>query len=306
MRVAVVGAGAIGCFYGGLLAKENNDVTFVARGKTRDALEKQGLTVKSIWGNFSIPVKVVDSEHLDAVDAFDVILLAIKSTALEDALPELQLISDESTRIACLLNGIGNEERLSDVFTEQQIIGGSAFASVIREAPGVVNHVGEGRLVLGEWAAAKPTFPLKWLISAFQQAGADVSLSDNIRQIKWEKLLWNMTYNPLTALTGTRVGEALDDPDLYHLLEKVSREYLALASAAGVTIGADYQRALLIPDDDVRRHKTSMLQDFENGREMELQAILGFAIRVANMHNVKVDTIETLHALLRFFQKKNR
>lgn len=304
MRIAVLGAGAIGCFFGGLLARSHCDVTFVAKGRTLERLRTHELVVKSVRGDFSLPVPVLDSGHLEGVSSFDMILLAIKSTALEEVLPQLKRLSDQHTKIICLLNGIGNEERLAEVFGPEQIIGGSAFISVIREAPGMVNHVGEGRLVLGPWQSDASIENLKTIVRILQQAGIQASITSVIRQVKWEKLLWNITYNPLTALTGTIVGKALGDPDLKNILQSVKDEYLQVASAAGITISAAYTDSLLLPDKEVQNHKTSMLQDFENGREMELEAILGFVLTTANRLGVQPKTIECLYHLLRYAEKK--
>lgn len=303
MKIAILGAGAIGCFFGGLLAKNQLNVTFIARGKTLERLRNHPLDVKSIRGDFSLPVKVMDAGQLSGDEKFDFVLLAVKSTALQPSIKELKKLSGPQTEIICLLNGIGNEEKLAETFGAEHVVGGSAFISVIREAPGIVNHVGEGTLVIGEWKKGKNNHPLDPLISAFSASGIKATVSDNIRQIKWEKLLWNIIYNPLTALTGTRVGEALGDPDLMHLFVQVKQEFLSTAEAAGVQIRNSYRDNVLLPDPQVQNHKTSMLQDFENGRKMELEAILGFVIQTAQKHHVSVQTIDTLYHLLRFAER---
>ncbi|RYM06739.1 2-dehydropantoate 2-reductase [Sporolactobacillus sp. THM7-7] len=308
MKIAVLGAGAIGCYFGGLLTREHQDVTFAARGRTLDYLRSHDLIVKSILGDFSLPVKVIDAEHLQQETDFDFVLLSVKSTALMDTIPILQLMTGPMTKIVCLLNGIGNEEKLAEVFGADRVIGGSAFISIIREAPGVVNHVGEGTLVLGEWLrenAKKQEQPLNPLAESLRLAGVKVDVTDHIRQVKWEKLQWNIIYNSVTALTGTRVGEALKNPDLFPLLSSIKDEFLHVARAEGIRIRQSLSDNVLLPNPDVEHHKTSMLQDLENGRKMELEAILGFAIQVAHKHHVPVTTIETIYHLLRFTERKN-
>lgn len=304
MKIVVLGAGAIGCFFGGLLARKDMDVTFVAKGRTLERLRQHDLIVKSIRGDFSLPVKVVDAEQLRAEENYDFILLAIKSTALDDVIPKLRTLSGPKTEIVCLLNGIGNEERLAEIFGDDRVVGGSAFISIIREAPGIVNHVGEGTLMIGEWKKGKSGKSLERLVKVFHESGIRTEISADIRQVKWEKLLWNIIYNPLTALTGTRVGEALDDPDLAHLLSQVKSEFLSTADAAGIIISTDYTSKVLLPNPEVQNHKTSMLQDLESGREMELEAILGFVIKTADQYKVPVKTIETIYHLLRFTERK--
>lgn len=305
LKIAILGAGAIGCFFGGLLAKENCDVTFIAKKRTLKRLEQHDLIVKSIRGDFALPVPVLDAAKLEGPFDFDLIVLAVKSTALEEVIPQIQQLADEDTKIICLLNGIGNEERLTEIFGSKRIVGGSAFISVIREAPGIVNHVGEGTLILGEWQHEADSELLNDLAAKFKAAGIRIQINPNIRQIKWEKLLWNITYNPLTALTGTRVGEVLTDPNLREILETVKKEYLQVAQSAGIVIGSDYIDALLLPNKEVQNHKTSMLQDFEAGREMELEAILGFVVETAEHRQVPVPTIKTLYHLLTFAQRKS-
>lgn len=306
LKIAVLGAGAIGCYYGGILAKEHTDVTFIARGRTYERLKHHELVVKSIDGDFSLPVNVIDSERLQGHAAFDYILLAIKSTGIEAAIEELKALMGDGTKIICLLNGIGNEERLAEVFGAERVIGGSAFISIIREAPGIVNHVGDGKLVIGEWQSrAHQDVGLIELEKRLLQAGAAACITSDIKRIKWEKLLWNITYNPLTALTQTRVGTALKDPDLKLLLERVSAEFLNLADKRGIIIREDYKTGLLTPDEAIQNHKTSMLQDFENGQPMELDAILGFVIQTAKQCEVSVPTIETLYHLLCFLERSH-
>ncbi|WKB36226.1 ketopantoate reductase C-terminal domain-containing protein [Terrilactibacillus sp. S3-3] len=165
------------------------------------------------------------------------------------------------------------------------MIGGSAFISVIREAPGIVNHVGEGSVIIGHWreeashravleeeavsdGSGDPQKSIENLANAFTRSGIKAIVADNIRQVKWEKLLWNIVFNPVTALTRTTVGEVLDDPDLAALMEQIKDEFLATAQAAGVSIHPEMIDIALHPDPSVRRHKTSMLQDLENGRKM--------------------------------------
>ncbi|WP_010631856.1 ketopantoate reductase family protein [Sporolactobacillus vineae] len=306
MKIAILGVGAIGGFFGGLLAKNKLDVTFIARGKTLERLRSHPLEVKSIKGDFSLQVEVLDAGKLTGDETFDIILLAVKSTALQPSIEEIKKLSGPQTEIICLLNGIGNEEKLAETFGPEHIVGGSAFISVIREAPGVVNHVGEGTLVIGEWKKGKNADRLVPLIKAFSASGIKATVSENIRQIKWEKLLWNIIYNPLTALTGTRVGEALEDPDLNDLFNQVKQEFLATARAVGIQIRSSYVDNVLLPDPQVQNHKTSMLQDFENGRKMELEAILGFVVQTAGNYHVPVTTIDTLYHLLRFAERSRK
>lgn len=310
LKIAVLGAGAIGCFFGGLLAREKQDVTFVARGQTLDYLRCHDMIVKSINGDFSLPVKVADAGHLQQETDFDFVLLSVKSTVLEDVMPELRALTGRRTQIICLLNGIGNEEKLVDEFGADRVVGGSAFISIIREAPGIVNHVGEGTLVIGEWQRENDPAEgrkqmLGELAGALRSAGVKTEVTDDIRQVKWEKLLWNIIYNPVTALTKTKVGEALNDSDVMPLLQGMKSEFMETAKAAGVTIRPEFSDTVLLPNKEVQNHKTSMLQDLENGRKMELEAILGFAIQVAHEYRVPVKTIETIYHLLRFIEKRN-
>ncbi|MCO7128129.1 2-dehydropantoate 2-reductase [Sporolactobacillus shoreicorticis] len=307
MKIGVLGAGAIGCYYGGILAKEEVDVTFIAKGQTLERLRDHALIVKSINGDFSLPVKVSNAENLEKDRSFDYILLAIKSTALNAVIPELSVLMGPKTKVVSLLNGIGNEERLAEVFGAEHIVGGSAFISIIREAPGVVNHVGDGKLVIGEWEEEnQANGTLHELKEALVHSGAEVQITNHIRQIKWEKLLWNITYNPLTALTRTRVGEALSDADLHGLLKRISEEFLSVAAKSGIQIREQYIAGLLTPDEKIRNHKTSMLQDLENGREMEVDAILGFVIQTADQCGAHVPTIETIYHLLRYTERQNQ
>ncbi len=298
MKFVVVGSGAIGCFYGSLLARAGEDVTFVARGNTLTQLQQQDLIVQSIWGDYSMPVHAIDTTKLHEVQACDYVLLTVKSTALADVMGELDQLVTKKTKIVCVLNGIGNEEILADRFGEETIIGASAFASVIVEQPGFIRHVASGDIMMGSWNN-QSSESLQLLARAFQRAGVNVILADNMKKAKWEKLLWNISYNPITALTRKTVGEAIADPQIYHIMNRVTEEYLNVVESIGMTFEEEMKSNVLYPNEFVRNHKTSMLQDLESGRKMELDSIMGHVIRVAKEQNVLIPTIESMYYLLK-------
>lgn len=303
MKIVVIGAGAIGCFYGSLLAKAGEDVTFVARGETLRHLQEQDLLVHSVWGDYSMAVHAIDSSHLSEIRDCDLILLAVKSTSLTSVFPQIEQLLANETKILCLLNGIGNEERLAETFGAERVIGGCAFVSVINEGAGRIRHLAKGDLAIGSWIKQTSSF-LSELRAAFTKAGVAVTLEENMKEAKWEKLLWNIRYNPITALTRTTVGEAVDSPYLYAILHEMTSEYMNVAASIGITFDLEKNKETFHPNQAVKQHKTSMLQDLEHGKKMELDALVGYVIKIAKEQNVPVPTIETIYQLLQYEEQK--
>ncbi len=303
MNIVVLGAGAIGGFYGALLTRQGENVTFIARGKNLEHLQNHDLHIESIWGDFSVSVKAVAASDIPSLDPCDVVILAVKSTALKDVIPQIKELISEKTKILCLLNGIGNEEILAEEFGADRVIGGSAFVSTIFEKPGLIQHVAEGKIVMGDWTKERSKV-VNQLAEVFRNLGVEIEVSDNIQQAKWEKLLWNICFNPITALTQTKVGVALNNQDIFPIMKRIQSEYLAVAKAYNIHFDPEQANWIFEENEDAGNHKTSMLQDFESGKKMELDAIMGYVIKLAHEKDIPVATIETIYHLLRFAENE--
>lgn len=306
MRVVVYGAGAIGCLYGSRLAKCGCDVTFVARGGSFEYLNTKNINVYSSYmGNYSLPLKVISPMQLQEVKGVELVILSVKSTALDNVIPYLEQIVTEKTKVVCFLNGLGNEEKLAKRFGMDKVIGAVAHDSVRMERYGQIRHVSGGGIGLGAWQNCTD---IREIATMFEQASFPVDIATDTKLMKWKKLFWNIVYNPVTALTGRTVGEVLEDPDLLCIMNRIIQEYLSIAEYAGISMPEMSKRTetILTPSETAKDHKTSMLQDFESGREMELEAILGYVLRLAHEMHTSLPTIETLYNLLKHKQRGQR
>lgn len=299
MRIVIYGAGAIGCLYGSQLTKCRYDVTFVARNEKLEYLHTKEINVhSSYWGNYSVAVKVVSPQQLPEVMNVEVIILTVKATALDDVISDLEKIVTKKTKVVCFLNGLGNEEKLAEKLGGETIIGAVAHDSVIMNPYGHIWHVSDGGIGLGAWANCTD---IGFIAAMFKQADFSVDIAADVKLMKWKKLFWNIVYNPITALSGKTVGEVLEDPDLRCIMTYIVQEYLLVAEHAGISMEEMHKRAdgILMVSDMEKDHKTSMLQDFEAGREMELEAIIGYVIKFATERNISLPNIENLYYLLK-------
>lgn len=303
MKIAVLGTGAIGGYYGGKLAKAGNDVSFVARGINAEALKRQGLRVESYEGDFHLPsVRVVD--QLDKLGSVDLILFTIKSTGTIKVAEQLKQSIDGRYSILCMQNGVDNEEILAEAVGPDRVLSGSAYISASLASPGVVRHDAMGTLSIGEWYGDR-TDRVQQINDLFQQAGINCRISPDIRQTKWEKLCWNITFNPITALTFAKVGHVLDNPGLRSVAEAVMNEYVQVAQGKGIEIREKVKANTFSNSESIREHDTSMLQDRKSRKPMELESICGSVIRWGEELGVDTPVLKTLYQSLKFIDLQN-
>jgi 2-dehydropantoate 2-reductase len=277
MRIAVVGTGAVGGFFGGKLARSGLDVVFISRNETLHRLQQDGLTVKENGKCWSIAVKACSIT--DEVDPFDLILFCVKSTATEEAARSLSGLLAPHTVILALQNGVNNEGEIADIVGDQRVMGASVFVASKALSPGVINVVGDAHLSIGELDGVRSQRVEK-VAELLTQSGVTCRISRNIMQTKWEKLLWNTAYNPLSALTFSTVGEIYDNSILSQTVRNIISEFTRVAKAKGINLR---EKAVIAayPENQVgtKSHKTSMLQDREAERPMEMESIAGCIVK---------------------------
>lgn len=310
-RIAVIGAGGIGCYYGARLLTQGHKVWFVARGEHLQALQTHGLTLSH--PDFSFNGKV-DACSLDALLAqrqpedLDALLLCTKATATPTVAESLRgwlARTQQQTPVISLQNGIDNEPQLAAALGEDCVIGGLAVrigGHIIR--PGVVEATGVAQVILGAWPHAGSPAGQRFgqgltpLVYAFNQAGIPTRLVDNIRHELWRKLLINNGVNPLSALTGLDTRSLSHHPQFGPIVHQLMHEAALVARADDELLtgqDADEMYELMRTFDPI---KTSMLVDLEKGRQLEVDAISGAVIRRAQQLGVAVPYTETVYALL--------
>ncbi|MBI5947429.1 MAG: 2-dehydropantoate 2-reductase [Chloroflexi bacterium] len=301
-KIVVVGAGAVGGYYGGLLARGGHDVTFVMRSGLEEVRE-QGLDVRSPNGDFHVRVGAVASTAEAGVA--DWVVCSLKATAIDEAERLVRPAVGPETRILALMNGLGIEERFAGWAGAERVFGGMAFVCINRGHGGVIHHLEYGRVSVGH--AGDDAAQVAELAALLRSGGVEVVEAPNLRYARWEKLCWNIPFNGLSVASGGLGTESiLKDPLLAATGERAMREVVAAANADLEAAGST---ARLDPEDVVARmfgqtkmmgdYRTSMVIDYVLGRPLEVEAILGEPSRRAAALGVAVPTVDALYALVR-------
>jgi 2-dehydropantoate 2-reductase len=299
MRIAVIGVGGVGGYFGGRLAQAGHDVTFIARRATLEALRARGLRVDSILGDFVVEhVSVTDDPS--AVGAVDVVLMAVKAWQLPEAATQILPMLGADTMVVPLENGIDAPEVLTPIVGAQHVVGGlCAIVSFIVDRGHIRHAAFEPTVMFGE-LDHRSTDRVERLRDAFASAGVHVEVPPDIRRSMWTKFLFIATMSGIGALTRVPVGVWRADADIRALAERSLREVLALAAARGIDLGADavertWQRYDALAADST----TSMQRDIMEGKPSELEAQLGAIVRLAGESGVATPVTSMIyHALL--------
>lgn len=298
MKIGVAGTGAVGGYFGGLLKKAGNDVIFLGRGKSLERMREKGLMIKSEWEDFTIDG--IFTDQYEAFSEIDLLLFCVKATDTKDVAIHLQPFIKETCLILTLQNGVDNEEILSSIYGERRILSAAAYIQAIVTDSGVVKQIGvPPRLIIGalDNSLSKKVNEVSTLVNA---ANIETFTSSNVIKIKWNKLLWNVTFNPLTALVESRVGAIIDDEGLHNLSVKICKEAIAVAVGLGIDMDEDYYETILAQGQLARDHQTSMLQDRLKGKPLELESICGYIVKKGKEVKVETPVLETIYYLLKY------
>lgn len=297
MRIAIVGAGALGLYYGALLQRSGMDVHFLLR-RDYDAVTRDGLKIFSIHGDFTLP-QVQGYRSSQEIGSVDLVLVGLKTFANDRYAELIAPLIGVRTQILTLQNGLGNEEALAELFGAERIIGGVAFLCSNRGAPGEVHHLGEGRIVLGEYLPGDQG-RLERLVAIFSKAGVDCRATSDLKRARWEKLVWNIPFNGLSALLQQPVNLLVTASSCRQLVREVMLEVIAAANAQGLThpIAESYAERMLEFTDAMGEYKPSMQIDREEGRQLEMAAIFGAPLAYGRRKGIKMPRVEMLATLL--------
>lgn len=297
MEILVVGAGAVGGYYGGRLAQAGARVSVVARSDY-EVVEKEGIHIESPAGDFHFrPHRVLRSAT--AFGGFpDVILVGLKVLKEIRTADLIRDVVGPKTAVLLIQNGVDIEPPVAEAFPENEILSGLAFICVHRTAPGKVLHQDYGRLVLGRYPGG-PSETAQRLAAMFRRSGVPCEVTEDVVTARWQKLVWNAPFNPMSVLCGgASTQEMLGHEETTRLVRAVMEEVCAVAAATGHPLPPDIVEGMIADTRKMTPYKTSMLLDFEAGRPMEVEAILGNAVRIARSLRVPVPRMETLYALL--------
>lgn len=289
MKIAVVGCGAVGSFYGAKLARSGQVVHFLLRSDY-DIVRQHGLTILSPGGDFHFQPRC--ARDPGEIGVADLVLVALKTTANHRFAELLPALVGPGTRVLTLQNGLGNEEQLAELFTPEQVLGGLCFVCLNRLRPGVVRHLDHGDIVVGEFTGP-PQPRTHELGAAFNRAGIVCRVSSDLAHAHWEKLCWNIPFNGLGVAAAASypaviagrwdasqgLGRCLATDELLRdpAWEKLVRQLMGEVIGAARRLGFDAPATLA--DDMIRRtrtmgaYKASTLLDFEAGRPLELESL---------------------------------
>ena len=297
MRFAVVGSGAIGCYYGGKLVAAGHNVHFLMRADL-PVVRRNGLRIRGPGEDIHLP-KVNCYASTDEIGACDVVIIAVKTTSNE-SLPELlgPLVSAQ-TMIVTLQNGLGNEEFLAKHFEPGHIAAGLCFIGVRRTAPGMIVRDDHGQIRLGEYNR-KPEERTHRLAEAFRRSGIDCQVVEDLGLERWRKLVWNISFNGLAvAAGGVDTEKILTDPNLYNETKALMYEVIAAANKCGFPLKNSVADDQLRLTKSIGPYKPSTLLDLEAGNPLEVEAIWGEPLRRAKAAGAEVPRLEKLYSLLR-------
>jgi 2-dehydropantoate 2-reductase len=306
MRIAIMGTGGVGGYYGGLLAQAGHEVTFIARGAHLAAIRNQGLQVKSVFGDFRVlPAQVTDKPS--EVGPVELVVFAAKTYHTDDAAHLIKPLVSQDTVVISFQNGVDAAERIGPVVGAEHLIGGATWLSAAIESPGVIGQYSQfRRIVLGEFDGSV-TPRAQALREVFQSTGAAVEVVQNIEQILWTKFVFISAISALGSLTRVTMGEYRGVREARTVLTEAIHEVVAVAQAKGVTLDPDVvTNTLKFIDESAASIKPSMQRDIEAGRMSELESMIGIVVRLGTKLSVPTPVMGLAYAVLKPGELKAR
>jgi 2-dehydropantoate 2-reductase len=294
-RILVIGAGAVGAYFGARLQQRGCDVTFVARGEHLDALQRDGLDIRSIDGDVRLAVR---AESRAPASPVDLVLIAVKAWQTEAALDAAAPAIGPESFVWSLQNGIDNEDRIAARVGADRTVGGVAFIGAERTAPGRIDHTAAGQATMGAWTTRYADRLHGWAQRLDQPPLLRLAWAEDIRSTLWHKLMWNAAFNTTTALAGVTARQILADPAGRELVRAAMVEVRSVAEASGAVLPPDAEDAYITRTWDGGEVRTSMLVDREHKRPLEHDAISGALVRRADELGIDVPVQRALFAML--------
>jgi 2-dehydropantoate 2-reductase len=298
MKILIMGAGAVGLFYGARLQQAGEDVSYCARGENLRALREHGLEVKSFKGDFQLQLKATDNPREFA--PYELILLCVKSYDTVATARLLDRCLGGDGAVMTIQNGVENEEALCTVLPRESVMGGNARVGAELTAPGKLLHTASGIIEFGELDGRETPRALR-MAEAFKRAGIFGQLTRDLKSVRWKKLMGNNGTNTVSALARCTLGEMFAAPESDALVHRLINETAIVGRAEGANLSDEDVEAIY----NIARGfsnasaiKTSTLQDLERGKRLEYDAISGAVMRAARRHGLSVPATETVHALL--------
>jgi 2-dehydropantoate 2-reductase len=320
VRIVIAGAGAIGGYIGARLAQAGADVVLLARGAHLRAMQERGVRVLSAEGEFTVRPPVTGD--LESIGVADVVFLGVKAHSLTSLVPSLRRLYGPDTVVVSTQNGIpwwyfqqhGGEldgyrlERvdpggvIADSIEHRRIVGSLAYFGTDLVEPGVIHHAEGNRISFGEPNGEKSE-RVRQIVAPLVAAGFKCPITARFRQEIWVKLLGNVAFNPLSVLTGGTLAQMTRHPELSRAARAVMVEAEAVAARLGIELPISIDQRMAGAE-KVGDHKTSMLQDFEAGRPMELEAVVGAVVELGDRLGVETPATRAVYACVKFLDER--
>lgn len=301
MRVAVLGSGGIGGYYGALLKRSGHDVAFIARGTHLEAMQRRGLTVRTSEGESTIAVTA--SADTASIGTVDLVLFSVKSYDTATAAQALTPLIARDTTVITFQNGLDNVEAIASVAGSEAVLAGAVYVALQLVGPGVILRTGgEGKMVLGELSGTL-TERVQRIADAFRQSGIPHELTPDIRRVLWDKFLFITGIGGVTALARSGIGPLVASAAGRSLLHAACAEIVAVAQAEGAhlqpaALDAVLAQAATLP----APWRSSMARDLEEGRRLEVDTLSGAVVRRGIKHGIPTPVHQAIVACLSMHQ----
>ena len=295
LKVAVMGAGAVGCYFGGMLARAGHPVTLVARVQHVQAIARAGLRMETRSFDERVPLAAT-TEVAGAQDA-DVVLFCVKSPDTEEAGRQLKPFLRPDTLVLCLQNGVDNAERLRAVLPTANVGAAVVYVGTEMAGPGHLKHHGRGELVID------PAPGSEHIAQALVAAGVPTEVSPNVRGALWLKLILNCAHNAISAIARKPYGQTWPGAGIPEVIRDVVNECLAVAKAEGVSVPGDVDKAVLGIVQSLPAQYSSTAQDLARGKPTEIDYLNGHIVRRGEALGIATPVNRTLWALVKLLER---
>lgn len=295
MKIAVVGAGAVGCYYGGLLAKAGHQVVLIARPAHVEAIRANGLLLERQSGREHI--KLEASTDIKAVAAADLVLVCVKSADTEAVAGQIAPYLEPRAQVLSLQNGVDNARRLADRLG-RPVIATAVYVGTEMAGPGHVRHHGHGSLMIGSGPHSDE------LAAMLVAAAIPTKVSDTIEAVLWAKLIVNCAYNALSAITDEPYGQIVAQTEARLLVANIVAECEAVAKACGINLPSGQVDRVLAVGESMAGQYSSTAQDMRRGRPTEIDYLNGHVVRQGAVHGIPTPLNQALVAMVKIKEAK--
>ena len=294
-KIAVMGAGAVGCYYGGMLARAGHDVTLIGRPNHVDAIQRDGLLLDT--QSFKEQVRLLASTEPSAVAGATLVLFCVKSTDTESAAAAIRPHLLPGALVLSLQNGVDNAVRLQAALPDQEVAASVVYVATEMPGPGHVKHNGRGELVI---AASPSSAEAAALLVA---AGVPTEISTNVMGALWAKLILNCAYNALSAITQQPYGQLVQGEGVQDVIRDLVNECLAVAQADGITVPGDVWQAVERIAQTMPQQLSSTAQDLARGKRSEIDHLNGYVLRRGEVLGIATPVNRVMHTLVKLLEE---